>query len=112
RVLFRSNRLVGDRGLFGSMLAAGQRTFELGCHDLFGLSGVALRFGFADADDDAKTHAECGFGFSLHVGIGFAVIGTTLAMSDDHERSAGVLEHGRRDVAGVRAAVRRMAVLS
>jgi hypothetical protein len=49
--------------------------------------------------------ARAGVGLGLDLGVGLPVIGAPLAVADDDEAGAGVLEHGGGHVAGVRAAI-------
>ena len=53
-----------------------------------------------------------GLGLGPHHGIGLAVIGAPLGMADDHMAGAGVLQHLGRDVAGMGAARRWVAILA
>ena len=47
-----------------------------------------------------------------HVGVAFAMRLAPLAVADDGQRGAGVLEHRRADVAGMRALVGGMDILA
>src|SRR3546814_3449435 len=66
---------------------------------------------FADADDGCQAVADRGFGLGAHLFAGFMLVGAALAVADDDEPRARFLQHRRGDAAGMRALVRRVAIL-
>ena len=58
-----------------------------------------------------KARGQRRLGLGPDVGVALAVCCAPLAVADDGQRRAGILEHGRGDVAGMRALVGGVAVL-
>jgi hypothetical protein len=100
--------LIGHHAGEGLGQAAGKLTPD---HRGF-LSGLTLVRGFADADN----RRQPGRGRRLHLGmhqrIGLAVVLPPLGMAQDHPGGAGIAQHRRRDIAGMRTLRRGVAVLS
>ena len=71
--------------------------------DVERLAGIALRLRLADADDRGQPGAAGGFRLGAHHRVGLAVVGAPLGMADDDRRRAGIRQHFRRNVAGMRA---------
>src|SRR3546814_21117042 len=84
---------------------------KLAAHHVQRLSGVAFRFRLADADDGCQAVADRGFGLGAHLFAGFMLVGAALAVADDDEPRARFLQPRRGDAAGMRALVRRVAIL-
>jgi hypothetical protein len=74
-------------------------------------AGLPLRLGLANADNGNQAGAERRLRLGAHQVIGFAVIAAPLGMADDDVAAADVGQHGRADIAGVRALLGRVAVL-
>lgn len=105
----RPDGFVGDDEQ--ACISGRYRACDLAGHDLFGLAGIALFLGFADADDRGEPVALRRFRLALHIGVGLTVIGAPFAMADDHAACACFLEHRRGEAAGMGAAVFGMAIL-
>ena len=105
------DRLVGDHGIVRGR-GRRHRAGDLARQDVECRAELALGPGLADADDGDDAGAPCGFRLGAHDGVGLAVVGAALGVADDDMRGAGVLQHLGRDVAGVRAALLRVAVLA
>ena len=78
-------------------------------------AACSARFAFsprlADADDRSEARLQRGFRLGADELVGLVMMCATLGMSDDDIGRARVLEHGRGNVAGERAACLGMAVL-
>jgi hypothetical protein len=68
-----------------------------------GTSIVAFGLGLADANNRNQACADCGYGLGASGCVGFAMVRTTLGVTDDDEGGANVLQHFCRDVTRVRA---------
>ena len=107
----RPDRLIGDnhvRGLGAAWKAGG----ELAHDHLFGLAGLALGQRLADAHDRGEPGGERGFSFRLHHRVALVMAGAAFAVAHDDMGAPKRLEHGGRDVAGVRAGLMGRTVLS
>ena len=105
-------RFVGYRQLGSSILAAGQRAIELAGDDGHCRPGIALRFGFSDADDHAEARLLSSFCLGTHNVVAFTVHGATLTVTDDSEVGARIEQHRRGNIARIGAARRRVAILT
>src|SRR5262245_19152678 len=85
---------------------------ELAADHILGSSSLALALGLANADDRYQSRSQRGQCLLLYHAIAFAVVGTTLGVTDDDILGACVRQHGRRHVAGMSARGSRMAVLA
>src|SRR3546814_6176426 len=94
--LFRSPR--GSRG-------------DLRADDGKRLPVVPLLRSLADADDRSEAGPSRGFGLRPHRLARFAVVGATFGMSENNVAASRVLQHLRADIAGMRTARGKMAVL-
>ena len=73
-----------------------------------GFPRIALRFGFAQANDGDQVSGKGGFGLGLYLRIRLSVVSAAFGMAQDHMACARVLQHGGRNIARMRA--RRLGV--
>ena len=71
-----------------------------------------MRLAFAEADDGDEPGAVRGRRLRAHQRVAFAVVGAALGVADDDVPAAGVGEHFGAHVAGVRARLGGVAVLT
>ena len=102
---------IGNGGV-GGRRAGRHAAGELRLADVIGLAGVALAFGFADADDRGEAGAPGGPGFGGDKRVALAVILAALGMTYDDGRGAGVAQHLGTDIAGESAGDFRTTILS
>jgi len=88
------------------------RAGQLLGHHRFGLARVALRLGFADADDRVEPGPDGGLGLGAYDVVGFAVVGAPLRMADNDELRTGIGHHGGGDVTGVSTRSGPMTILA
>lgn len=106
----RPDRLIGNDAVFRRR-TAGNRSCKLAPDHVEFAPCPALRLRLADADDRDETRTPCGLRLGRDGCVVLAVIGAPLRMSDDHQAGVGIGQHFRRQIAGMGATRRRMAIL-
>ena len=100
----RPDRLVREdqrrHGRGGKSVEAAR---QLGRQHFFGAVAGAFGVGLADADNRLEARRERGLDAGVHGLVGLAEILAAFAVADDDVFDAGLLEHGRGDLAGERA---------
>ncbi len=107
----RPDRLVGDRQPVARS-ALRQRGGELRGDDRLRPTRVALGRRLAHAQDRVEPDGARGLRLGPDLRVGLALVGAAFGMAHDRETRADLLDHRRRDAAGMRAARGLMHVLS
>jgi hypothetical protein len=97
----RPDGLIGNHDIVG--IPVRHRARELAGDDIERLAGIALRLGFADADDRRHARPAGGFRFGAHHRVGLASVKPALGVADDDGACPRVLQHFCRDFSGMRA---------
>ena len=96
----------------GRALALRYGTMQLARNDGFGLAGIALGLGFANAQDHRQASGQRRLGLGAHGGVIFCMDGAAFAMPDDHKARARIKQHRGRHIAGKGATRLGMAILA